>query len=380
MDPIYLDYNATTPVAPEVAATMIPVLTKIFGNPSSPHWFGVDAKDAVDHARGQVSALIGAEPDQVIFTGCATESNNIAILGATVMQGGKGHIITSAVEHPAVLEVCVFCRRHGWDVTVVPVMSDGRVDPGVIRTAMRDDTRLVSIMHANNEVGAIQPITEISEIIRGQGILFHVDAAQSTGKIPVNVDDLGADLLTIAAHKFYGPKGIGALYIRPGTAVAGIAFGASHERGIRPGTENVHNIVGLGAAAELAMVDPGGRIRHMAETRDGLWERLRDGCGDLRRNGSTDYCLPNTLSVGVRGCTATDIMNEIPEVAISAGAACHSPDDINVSHVLEAMDVPAEYAHGTLRISTGIMTTMDQVDRAAALIIDAVKRLRKKDL
>ena len=251
-NPVYLDYNATTPVAPEVADAIEPYLREHFGNPSSSHIYGQRAKLAVEKARGEVATLIGAQPEEIIFTGCATEANNLAILGAARALGGKKHLITSAVEHPSVMQPILRLRDEGWEVSILPVDSTGRVDPHAVERALRPDTALVSVMHANNEVGTIQPIAEIARLTRPRGILLHSDAAQSTGKIEVNVEHLGVDLLTLAGHKFYAPKGVGALFVRAATQIASILAGAEHEHGLRPGTENVPFIVALGSAARLA--------------------------------------------------------------------------------------------------------------------------------
>ncbi|MBN1551407.1 cysteine desulfurase [bacterium] len=377
MKPIYLDYNATTPVHPIVAKAMHPYITDMYGNPSSTHWYGFDAREAVDKARAQLARLLECEPQEIIFTGCATESNNIAILGLlTPWMDCKRHLITSAVEHPAVLEVARFCRSLGCSVTVIPVDSNGLVDPCDIEKAITKNTVLISIMHGNNEVGTIQPVEAIAMIAKNHGVLFHCDAAQSIGKIPVNLRKLDVDMLTVAGHKFYAPKGVGALFLKAGTSIQKVYHGASHEFGLRPGTENVTGIVGLGAAAELASENIETRSLKLAETRDRLHNAILAALDDVRLNGHPEKRLPNTLSLGFKNVSATDVMNNLLEVAVSAGAACHGPGEHRISHVLEAMAVPQEYARGTLRLSTGIMTTNDDIDVAAMSIVEAVKRAR----
>ncbi len=389
--PIYLDYNATTPLAPEVVEAMRPVLEgRGFGNPSSSHAAGVEARRLVEDARRRVADLLCcAEEDEVIFTSGGTEANNLAILGAARANQKRGrHIITSTIEHPAVTQVCRALEREGFRVTSVPVDDTGRVDPAAIERAMTDETILVTVMHANNEVGTIQPITEIARIAHAGGALVHTDAAQSVGKIPTRVDELGVDLLSVAGHKLYGPKGVGALFLRSGTPLDKILHGADHESNRRPGTENVLEIVGLGAAATLAtehlvhLV----HLAHLAhlvdgatqqkEMRDRLHRAIADALPDVHLNGHTDERLPNTLSLAFPGLEAGDILEALPDICASAGAACHS-DGVNISQVLLAMAVPERLARGTLRLSTGRPTTAAEIDRAAALIIDAVKFLRR---
>ncbi len=378
MRPIYLDYNATTPIAPEVAEAMAPYLRDHFGNPSSTHPYGVEAKRAVEEARRQVAALLGCEPDELIFTSGGTESNNHAIKGAALALRSRGrHIITSAVEHPAVIEVCHWLEREGFRVTVLPVDGDGLVDPADLEKAITSDTTLVTVMHANNEVGTIQPIAELAEIAHRHGALMHTDAAQSTGKIEVDVRKLGVDLLSVAGHKLYAPKGIGALYIRRGVSVDKQMQGADHERNLRPGTENVLEIVGLGRACEVAARDLQKNGAHFQEMRDRLWEGLQNrlDASILRLNGHPERRLPNTLSVSFRGVEANTLLSEIGEkVAASAGAACHA-DDIDVSAVLEAMELPVEWAMGTVRFSVGRGTTAAEVDEAVEVVSEAVERL-----
>jgi cysteine desulfurase len=375
--PIYLDYNGTTPHAPEVVEAMRPYLETEFGNPSSSHWYGVRPKQAVEAARRQVAALMGAEPDEVVFTSGGTESNNQALksIGGARLDRG-GHIITSQIEHPAVLEVCRHMDRHGFSVTYVPVDGDGIVSPEDIAAAVTPRTVMISIMHANNEVGTLQPVSEIAAIANPRGILMHTDAAQSLGKVPARVNTLGVDLLSVAGHKLYAPKGVGALYIRKGVPPEIFCHGAGQERGVRGGTENVLEIVGLGKACEIATHRLEEGHRHMKAMRDRLESALRSGLGDIRFNGHREKRLPNTVSVSFLGLAANRLLEEIgPEVAASAGAACHS-DHVEISHVLRAMAIPDAWARGTLRFTTGRMTTPEEIDRAGEVIVSAVKRLR----
>ncbi|MGB5162983.1 MAG: cysteine desulfurase family protein [Thermoanaerobaculia bacterium] len=377
-DPIYLDYNATTPIDPEVAEAMLPYLHHHFGNPSSSHAYGIMASKAVVSARLQVADLLGAEPEEIVFTSGGTESNNMVIQGLARRLASQGrHIITSSVEHPAVLEPCYALEKDKFCVTILPVDGQGRVSPETVAQAITSETTLISIMHANNEVGTIQPLAEIAAGARERGILLHTDAAQSVGKIPVRPDELGVDFLSLAGHKLYAPKGIGALYIRSGRHLDRLMHGASHESGRRAGTENVLGIVGLGKACEIAgeSLEAGGA--HSRALRDRLWQGLSSRVTDLRRNGDLEACLPNTLSVSFRSIDATALLAEIDErVAASAGAACHS-EGVEVSTVLTAMQVPLDYAMGTVRFSVGRPTTEREVDTAVQVVAEAVERLRE---
>jgi cysteine desulfurase len=376
--PIYLDYNATTPIAKEVADEMAPYLYEHFGNPSSSHPYGVTTKRAVENARSQVSSLLGCQPSEIIFTSGGTESNNYAIKGAALANRNRGnHIITSSIEHPAVLEVCNWLEQQGFRITLLPVDEFGLVSPSDLEDSITPDTTLVTVMHANNEVGTIQPIAELAKIAHRHGALMHTDAAQSVGKIPVRVGDLGVDLLSIAGHKIYAPKGIGALYIRSGVNLTQLLHGAGHESGRRPGTENVLEIVGLGKACEIAERDLEKNINHFQERRDRLHKGLLQELGDLvKLNGHPEKRLPNTLSLSFRGIEANTLLSEIDEkVAASAGAACHA-DDIDVSSVLEAMKVPIEWAMGTIRFSVGRATTNDEIDQAIEIVSASARRLQ----
>ncbi|MBE0417541.1 MAG: cysteine desulfurase [Coriobacteriia bacterium] len=370
MPDVYLDFNASTPIAPEVRDAMLPYLETAYGNPSSTHWAGRAAREVVEKAREQVAGLLGCSAGEVVFTGGGTEANNHALKGAFYANGASGHIITTAVEHPAVIEPCRFLERIGAEVTVVPVDSNGRVDPGDIEAAIRPDTIVVSVMHANNEVGTIQPIREIARVCRPAEVLFHTDAAQSVGKIATRVDELGVDLLSIAAHKFYGPKGVGALYIREGVALEPLMHGAGHEGGRRAGTENVLLDAGLGAAATLAKdLAP---AKRMLELREHFWRRLREEFGDgVVLNGHPEHRLPNTLNVSFTGRVGADILAAMPEVAATTGSACHS-GAVKMSPVLAAMGTPEVVAAGAIRFSLGRMTTVEEIEHVSNRLVRVV--------
>ncbi len=370
--PIYLDYNATTPVDPQVADAIEPYLRQHFGNPSSSHVYGRNAHQAVDRAREQVARLIGAQADEIIFTGCATEANNLAIRGTARALRDKGrHLITSAVEHPAVEQPFQRLSEDGWEVTIIPVDSYGRVDPAKLSTALRDDTVLVSIMHANNEVGTIQPVEEISAMTRARGIALHTDAAQSMAKIPVSVDDLGVDLLTLAGHKFYATKGVGALYVRRDTPLLPVLVGASHEAGLRPGTENVPAIVGLGEAARIAYEREPEKIQELRLLRDQLHNRLAEAIPGMQLNGHPEQRLPNTLNFSFPGVNGRDLLaHAANEVAASVGSACHEDDD-TVSGVLGAMGIEVDRARGAVRLTLGMASTELEIERASEALISA---------
>ena len=387
MADIYLDYNATTPIDPQVAGAMLPFvkggLNGLFGNPSSGHSFGLAAREGVDTARTQVAGMLGCDIDGLIFTSGGTEANNHAISGVAGAYRERGnHIITSAVEHPAVTEVCRHLEGRGYRVTYLSVDEYGMVDPQQVEAAITPETLLVTIMHANNEVGTVMPIAEIADIAHRHGALLHSDCAQSVGKIPVRVDDLGVDLLSIAGHKLYAPKGIGALYIRPGVRLEKLMHGANHEQDRRAGTENVIEMAGLGRACELIEQNLSAYAAHMAAMRDRLERGLLDsGSGSnwrcaagARVNGHPEKRLPNTSSISFRGVEADRVLASLPTVAASAGAACHS-DRVEVSHVLAAMNVPEEYAMGTFRLTVGRFTTEDEIDRAVAEIREVVGSL-----
>ena len=374
--PIYLDYNGTTPIDPEVADAMRQYMEIEFGNPSSSHWYGINPKRAVEKARAQVAALLNCAPEEIIFTSGGTESNNHAIKGvAWKGRNGGGHIITSQVEHPAVLEVCRFLEKWEVETTFLPVDAHGRVDPDAVERAIRPDTGLITIMHANNEVGTIQPIADISRIARRRNIRFHTDAAQTVGKLPTDTAVLGVDLLSVAGHKVYAPKGVGALYVKKGISLENFCHGAGQERGFRGGTENVMQIVGLGKACEIAKRDFDATHDRISELTRLLYAGITSAIEDVRLNGPVDRRLPNTLSLSFKGLEANRILEEIGlEVAASAGAACHA-DTVEISHVLTAMGVPEAWAKGTLRFSTGRMTTHAEIEKAIPVIVNAVRKL-----
>jgi cysteine desulfurase len=372
---IYLDFNATTPTDARVVEAMLPYLGVHFGNPSSPHRWGVTAREAVEQARAQVAALIACRPAEIVFTSGGSESNNLAIRGVAASSGeARGHIVTSAIEHPAVLEPCRRLQAEGFGVTVVGVDGLGKVDPGDVARALSRDTLLVSIMHANNEVGTIEPLQEISRLAHERNVPVHVDAAQSVGKIRVDVGTLGADFLSIAGHKLYAPKGVGALYVRAGRRLPPLILGAGHEGGLRAGTENVAGIVGLGKACEIAAANLAADARHCRKMRDRLWHGLSRLIEDVRRHGDAEDVLPNTLSVGLPGVDAGRLLVEIGDrVAASAGAACHS-GKVTSSPVLAAMHVPPEIAAGTVRFSVGRSTTPEEIDAAVEIVASAAGR------
>ena len=374
--PIYLDYNATTPHDPEVIEAIRPFLETEFGNPSSSHAYGQRAKGALDTARRQVAQMLNCKPGEVLFTSGGTESNNHAIIGAAHALRREGnHIITSTVEHPAVLEVCSYLAGKGFEITYLPVDSQGMVQVVELEKEIRPGTILITIMHANNEVGTVQPIAEIAALARSKQIVLHTDAAQSVGKINTDVDILGVDLLSVAGHKIYAPKGVGALYIRHPLVLGKFCHGAGQENGRRAGTENVLEVVGLGKACEIAARDLQKNMDHMRYLRDKLHRGWMGRLEKVRLNGHPERRLPNTLSLGFKGLGAERILEEISaEVAISAGAACHA-DAVEISHVLEAMAVPPVWAEATLRFSVGRMTTAKEIDKAIEVTAAAVKRL-----
>jgi cysteine desulfurase len=370
--PIYLDYNATTPLAPEVIEAIRPYMEEHFGNPSSSHGYGMKASEAVEVARQRVAGLLNCLPREIVFTSGGTESNNYAIKGAVLALQSRGsHIITSRVEHPAVTEVCRYLEKGGFQVTYLPVDEFGTISLDDLEKAITPQTILISIMHANNEVGTIQPIEEVSRIARKRGILLHTDAAQSVGKIPTDVESLGVDLLSVAGHKLYAPKGVGALYIREGVRLERLMHGAGQENGWRPGTENVIEVVGLGKASGIAGTDLEENMRHMATMRDRLHRGLQNGWGALKLNGHPEDRLPNTLNLSFRGLEANKLLLRVQDrVAASAGAACHSAG-VDVSDVIRAMGVPLDWAKGTLRFSTGRMTTPEDIDEATKAVLTA---------
>jgi cysteine desulfurase len=369
MKRVYLDYNATTPVDPRVADAMWPFLREDFGNPSSLHTFGFDAKEAVETARAQVAGLLGCHADEIVFTSGGSESNNAAIKGVAFKLRQQGyHVITTQVEHSAVTNPCKFLERLGFFVTYLPVDRYGMVSVEQVAAAIRPTTILISIMHANNEVGTIQPIAMIGELARSRNIPMHTDAAQSVGKIPTLVNDLNVDLLTIAGHKFYAPKGVGALYIRRGLDIEPLLHGASHESGRRAGTENVPYAVALGKACELAAQELDSRFAHVVTLRDYLYDNLKKMFGNkLHLNGHPTERVPNTLNVSFEGYTAPELLQKVPEVAASTGSACHAAN-LEMSHVLQAMGVPERVGFGAVRFSLGQWTTTGDIETLLELM------------
>ena len=375
MKPIYLDYNGTTPIDPEVYKAMIPYLTMFFGNPSSSHYYGFQARIAIEKARKQLSDLINCKPEEIYFTSSGTEANNLAIRGYVKANSGKGnHIITSVIEHPSVLEVCRSLEKESFRVSYVPVNELGTIDIAALEKEIEASTLLITVMHANNETGVIQPIKEIAAIAKKHNIAFHTDASQSAGKIKTDVDELGTDLLTIAGHKLYAPKGIGALYIKKGIEVLSISYGAAQEKGLKPGTENVKDIVALGKAAEIALEGIDHYFNHTQNLTVDLFNQLKSIIPDIRFNGHFTNRLPNTLNISFPNILNGDLMKEMPELCVSAGAACHSEED-QISYVIQAMKVPKEFERGTVRISVGKMTTKEEIDTAAKIIIRAYQKL-----
>lgn len=369
---IYLDNNSSTPTDPRVRDAMVPFLGEHHGNPSSPHAPGRAMRKAVDDARASIANMLGADSGEIIFNSGGSEGCNHAIKGTmwSKSQGGK-HIVTSVVEHPAVLNACRFLEGLGFAFSMVPVDSTGMIDPDDVRAAIRPDTVLVSIMHANNEVGTIQPIAEIAKIARDAGVWMHSDAAQSVGKIPVGFNDLGVDLLTFAGHKCYAPQGIGAMAVRDGVALEPLIHGAGHECGRRAGTEPVANIVALGKAAALVFEDE--TMNTVARCRDALQQRLQAELGDnVVVHGHPQKRLPGTLSVAFRGMRGADVLAHTPEICASAGAACHG-DKPFVSPVLSAMGVSEELALGTVRFSLGRFTTDEEITQAGEMIVSAAR-------
>ena len=378
MKRIYLDHNATTPLRPEVLEAMMPFLQEAYGNPSSIHRFGQEAKKGIEEAREKVAGLIHARPMEIVFTGGGTEADNLAIKGAAWENRGRGrHVITSSVEHHAVLNSCQHLERNGFDVTYLPVDSCGWIDPDHVSRAIRPDTILITLMHSNNEVGTLQPVKEIARVARQYGILFHTDAIQSIGKVPVDVQSLGMDLLSLSAHKIYGPKGVGALYIRDGVKIESQSHGGHHEMNRRAGTENVAGIVGFGKAAELAAVETGETQERIRGLRDQLWEKIQHCIDDVRLNGHPVERLPNTLNVSFEFVEGESIVIslDLHGIAASTGSACTS-GALEPSHVLTAMGLSPMAAQGSVRFSLGKETTREEVDQTVGVLAAVVTRLR----
>ena len=373
---IFLDYNATTPLDPSVVEAMLPYLRQHYGNPSSGHWLGVQAKAAVEQAREQVAALLGADVSEIVFTSGGSESDNWAIKGVAEANRDQGdHIITSQIEHPAVLNTCRYLEGQGFRVTYLPVDGYGQVDPDDVAQAITPRTILISIMHANNEVGTIQPIAAIGAMARERGIYFHTDAAQAVGKIPTDVEQLRVDLLTVAGHKLYAPKGVGALYIRRGTRIASLIHGAGHEGGRRAGTENVAGIVGLGQACAVAAETMAEMAERLRTLRDRLHRGLVTRIEGLHLNGHPTQRLPNTLNLSFVGLDSNGLLAALPEIAASTGSACHA-GTTEPSPVLTAMGVPPDIALGAVRFSLGKQNDQQDIDRVVELLVSKVAGLR----
>ena len=372
-EPIYLDHNATTPLLPEVVEAMLPYLREHFGNPSSGHVYGIRARSAVARAREQVAASLGCDAEEIIFTSGGTEANNLAIRGV-LESVDRRRVVTTRIEHPATARLCAWLEGHGHGVTRLGVDGDGRARLDEAREAIGRDTALVTVMHSNNETGVLQPVAELARLAHGAGARVHTDAAQSVGKVPVRVRELDVDLLSVAGHKLYAPKGVGALYVKRGTPLAPLLLGASHEHGLRPGTENVASIVGLGVACEVVTRDLAATAARLKALRDLLWERLASGVPGLLRNGHRELRLPNTLNVRFPRASGTAVLEGAPEVAASTGSACHEGQE-SASAVILAMGVEPEEAVGSVRLTLGRSTTEEQVRRASEALVRAWRRL-----
>ncbi|MBU9844143.1 IscS subfamily cysteine desulfurase [Rahnella ecdela] len=379
--PIYLDYSATTPVDPRVAKMMMQCLTLdgTFGNPASrSHRFGWQAEEAVDVARNQIAELINADPREIVFTSGATESDNLAIKGAAHAQREKGrHIITSQTEHKAVLDTCAQLETEGFDVTYLAPQADGIIPPAMIEAALRPDTILVSIMQVNNETGVVQDIATIGELCRSRGILFHVDATQSVGKIAIDVSALKVDLMSFSAHKIYGPKGIGALYVsrKPKVRIDAQIHGGGHERGMRSGTLPVHQIVGMGEAYRIAKEEMTAEAGRLSALRDRLWKGIQE-LDQAFLNGTPKHAAPNILNVSFADVEGESLIMALKDLAVSSGSACTSAS-LEPSYVLRALGLSEELAHGSIRFSLGRWTTEEEIDYAIALVVKSVRRLRE---
>jgi cysteine desulfurase len=377
-DPIYLDHNATTPLLPEVVDAMVPFLREHFGNPSSGHVYGRRAREAVAQARQRVASLLGCDDDEVIFTSGGTEANNLAIRGVTEAREGRSHVVTTLIEHPATERPCAWLQRHGWSVTRIGVDADGRALLDQAKDVIDGDTALVTVMHSNNETGVLQPVWELVQLGHAHGAIVHTDAAQSLGKVPVRVRELGVDLLSVAGHKLYAPKGLGALYVKRGTPLVPFSLGAGHERGLRPGTENVASIVGLGAACEAVGRDLEVAADRMRTLRDVLFERLAAAIPGVARNGHRELRLPNTLNVRFPGASGDAVLAGAPEVAASTGSACHEGHEL-ASAVILAMGVAPEAALGSVRLTLGRGTTPEDVAVAAEALVGSWRRCVARD-
>lgn len=379
MKRIYMDYAATTPTSPEVLDAMRPFMLESFGNPSSVHLFGREAKVALDDARERVAALLSATPEEIVFTSGGSESTNLAIKGCAEANARKGrHVITSSIEHHACLDAVKHLGRNGFETTYLPVDGDGIIDLNALRDAIRDDTILVSIIHANNEVGTIQPVEEIIEIAHERGAIVHLDSIQTVGAIPVCASELGADLISMSAHKFYGPKGIGALYVKKGVKVVPLIHGGPHERKRRAGTQNVAGAVGMAKALELAVEHVDDEVARLTKLRDRMIDAILTQIDHVRLNGHRTRRLPNNVNVSIEYVEGEAMLLnlDVKGIAVSSGSACSS-GSLSPSHVLMAMGVPSEIAHGSLRFSMGKGTTEADVDHVVRTLVDIVAKLRQ---
>ncbi len=376
---VYMDHSATTPIDPLVVEAMLPFFTSKYGNSSSLHSFGQEAAEALYSAREQVAASIGARPNEIIFTSGGTESDNLAIRG--ILSDDKDrtqHIITSVIEHPAVLNTCNYLERQGHDVTYLPVDSDGIVDVDLMESSIRSNTAIISIMHANNEIGTIQPMEEIASIAKDNDIYLHTDAVQSMGKIPVDVDELGVDMLSLSSHKIHGPKGVGALYVREGTSLNPIRYGGGHEHGLRPGTENISGIVGFAKAATLAVERLATDSKHMCMLRDSIITKVFNSIEDVRLNGHATTRLPNNVNLSFKYAEGESmlLMLDMAGIAVSTGSACSSRS-LRASHVLSSIGLEPEYIHGSVRISLGRDNTTKEVEYLVEVLDDTLAKLRQ---
>lgn len=378
MRQVYLDYSATTPVKDEVLSAMLPYFTEKFGNPSSLYTQGLESKEALDGARAQVAKLIHADPKEVYFTGCGSEADNWAVFGVASALKHKGnHIITTKIEHHAMLHSCAFLEKNGYDVTYLDVQSDGRVDPATLEAAITDKTILISVMMVNNEVGTVEPIKELAAVAKKHGILFHTDAVQALANVPIDVKDLGVDLLSMSAHKIYGPKGVGALYMRKGLRIANYLHGGAQEMGRRAGTENLASIIGFGKAAELAEEHLQEHIDHSRELRDYLIERVTKEIPDTFVNGTMEHRHPGNANITFKYIEGESILLllDFKGIAVSTGSACSSKS-LEPSHVLTALGVPVEMIHGTVRFTVGDFTTKEDIDYVVESLKEIVEKLR----
>lgn len=379
MKQVYLDYSATTPVKEDVVKEMIPYYTEVYGNPSSVYSLGLEAKESLELARSRVARLINAKPDEIRFTSCGTEADNWVLQGVADALKDKGnHIITSKIEHHAILHTCEYLEKHGFEVTYLDVDSDGFVTPEALKAAIKDNTILVSIMMVNNEVGTVEPIKELAETAKSCGVLFHTDAVQALGNVPIDVKALGVDFLSMSAHKIYGPKGVGALYIRKGMKIHNFMHGGAQESKKRAGTENMAGIAGFGKAAELSMKNFENHVKHCSQVRDYFWQKIQENITGVQLNGSKERRHPGNLNISfdyIEG-EAILLMLDANGISVSTGSACSSKSLVP-SHVLDALGVPATKMNGTVRFTVGDYTTIEDIDYVVDVLVKVVERLRE---